>query len=831
MLMVASRDSRKSADLPRILVPQGTTTTLSPALEWESTLEPSPEAQIEVEVQITVGDTPDDTAVWSSSPIRVSSSRIESGVLSFPARRAAWIWLRERPAGRGSWTPWNSLKCPVFAAPITDSPSRVWVYDLAGTRKMSPRRAFEETHFVSALQGIVNRDAPRLFVTLQDIDTWWLETLRKPEGWLADAEIVRVGTVEELLEIFNDFVLGVVVWDREVDATSNVASTIAGVENLLPVTEDKAADSLWKRVVKGGPELEVEQDLRGLFKGKGTIPETMLDSTGSRKCDAYVWARHHYLDNGRCDPKFLAYYIDAYWMSQPDAGKDISNHTLTNHDYFISRKAMFWDLHVWDDEAPIDDPEQEPGTDRRTLIEILRSAQKRTGGKQMIRIGGFNPWAFKYTDCPGAGGKHNGVHTEWETVRIASEFDALVDADALHLAGMANGSFYQHYPLPDYFVQGPAPTRESLARAGHLTDDGRVAPRTYVLHYVGDYDAAAWTLSQVPPRWEDPSRGTTALNWAINPNLAERAAPVFEWIYRTRTGLDSFQSGDSGAGYVNPTGLLPPRKISGLPSAEDLWKRHCSGWYRRMNLTVTGFIINALSGNMTAEAERMFEAFSPDGIVLRDPSEDRLRLEGNLPCIPMSDEGLPPDPEEAVGRILAHARKPESPDPAFVTCRSVLYFPKFYAEVESGLREKLGEENVAVVDPRTFFYLARTHLGGENGSRVTYLFDTASRTIIGGQALEFLIGVRNDGWDTWTAKGSSRVKLAVGFSAWEERGNMVRYRLPEDVRPGDAAVVSVQMDPPKEPGPVYLRAELVRGKEEWFSDAGCPPLILTLRVR
>ena len=36
--------------------------------------------------------------------------------------------------------------------------------------------------------------------------------------------------------------------------------------------------------------------------------------------------------------------------------------------------------------------------------------------------------------------------------RIASQFDALVDADALHLSGMANASFYQHYPLSEYLV-------------------------------------------------------------------------------------------------------------------------------------------------------------------------------------------------------------------------------------------------------------------------------------------------------------------------------------------------------------------------------------------
>jgi hypothetical protein len=42
-----------------------------------------------------------------------------------------------------------------------------------------------------------------------------------------------------------------------------------------------------------------------------------------------------------------------------------------NHDYFISQRAFFWDLSVWDDEAPNDDPSQPLGTDLNTLMKIL----------------------------------------------------------------------------------------------------------------------------------------------------------------------------------------------------------------------------------------------------------------------------------------------------------------------------------------------------------------------------------------------------------------------------------------------------------------------------
>ena len=36
----------------------------------------------------------------------------------------------------------------------------------------------------------------------------------------------------------------------------------------------------------------------------------------------------------------------------------------------------------------------------------------------MIHIGGFTPWAFKYTDGHSQHG-HGGVETEWESVRVS----------------------------------------------------------------------------------------------------------------------------------------------------------------------------------------------------------------------------------------------------------------------------------------------------------------------------------------------------------------------------------------------------------------------------
>lgn len=820
-------------ELPRLLVPQGMISTARPSIEWESALAPSPARPIEAQARLTASPEPEGEILTDVGPFRLAAPRIERCPLAPPPGRPVWLWVRERRAGTGDWSRWNPLQTPLLYRPLPLGPGRLTVYDLSPTRKLSPRRAFEEAHLAAALQGLVNRAAPRLFLTFLDVDSWWLEELRREEGWLAGAEVERPASVEELLALFTDSFRGVVAWDREVDATSNVASTIAGVESLLPIAESADPDSLWRRLVEGGPRLPVLQDLRGKFTGRGaTLPDSSTPSTGSAKCDAYLWAKERYLDTGRCNPQFLAYYIDAYWIRRPEVGQDWSNHTLTNHDYYISNRAFFWDLNVWADESPVDDPGQAPGTDYRTLLAILRSARARVDERTILRVGGFTPWAFKYTECEGAGGKRHGVHTEWETVRIISQFDGLLDADALHLAGLANASFYQHYPLPRYLVQGPAPTPGSLRRRGCLREDGRVAPRNYLLHYVGDYDSAAWVISQLPDFWKAPERGKTPLSWAINPNLAERGAPMFDFMYRNRTALDSFQSGDSGAGYVNPTGLLPPREISGLPSGEKRWVRHCQEWFRRMNLTVTGFIINAFSGTMTPEAVRMFEAFSGDGIVLRDTWTD-LELSGSMPFMPMRNEGLPRDVAESTRLVLDLCAPENAERPTFITCRSVLYPPRYYLELEGNLKAALGGQ-IEILDPREFFYLARHWLGGRNRSRVTWLFDTAPSTFRAGRAARFTLALRNDGWDVWRASGPERMAIEVSLTRDGERAQNAaaasRFALPRDVEPGDSVLIETQITPPEgtAPADLWLRAELVQEARGYLDGEGCLPLILPL---
>ena len=70
---------------------------------------------------------------------------------------------------------------------------------------------------------------------------------------------------------------------------------------------------------------------------------------------------------------------------------------VANHDYFVSQRAFFFDLSVWADEAPVDDPAQTLGQDKAELVAIFEACYAATQapgyqGPQMLHIGGFTPW-------------------------------------------------------------------------------------------------------------------------------------------------------------------------------------------------------------------------------------------------------------------------------------------------------------------------------------------------------------------------------------------------------------------------------------------------------
>jgi hypothetical protein len=573
------------------------------------------------------------------------------------------------------------------------------------------QRIWDTWHVLTALQGLVNRKQPRLYILYcsefgVDTDQFWLDWLQKEDGWLGACSTRPLASVEEAVEVFREAFDGLAVYDPEVPATSNAASTAAGCDRLLPIRFDSQTNSLFQILtVKLALPVKlwlVNPDGSSKFTGQGQIPDLNIPSRGSAKADVAHWTRVKYLESGKCDARYVGYYIDAFWMRLAQNGPS-DLHTLSNHDYFIAHRGFFFDLSPWKDETPNDDPQQPLGLDHTLFLETMKALYEQAKGK-MIKAGGFTPWPFKYTDFPGTGGKHGGVPTEWEHARLLSQYNAYMEADAASLSSLANASFFQHYPLESKYPQrGTRLTREDWMRRGYLDKSGRVVPKCYLAHYVGDYDAPSWLYKAVPAFFRHPKRGQVPLAWAFNPNLEDRAPQALAYAYRHATTNDYFVAGDSGAGYINPRALTI-RPESGFSPGLREWMEHCIPYYQRWDLTITGFVLDGAAGASTAREYEIYHHFSPDG--LGTHFQPGPALHASIPTCRETD--LPDDVNQAIEKVRQFAANP-SPKPSFFWARSILKDPGWYWGLTEALKKQESSQAVETVDPYTFFQLIRIH--------------------------------------------------------------------------------------------------------------------------
>jgi hypothetical protein len=578
------------------------------------------------------------------------------------------------------------------------------------------RRHYDTVLLTSCLQGLVNRQEPRLFVRYNPSpDDFWFTRATEPGAWLADRKIVRVASVRELLKRFAGVAKGLVIWDERVPATSNVAATIAGVEDLLAIRYDPSGGSLYQELTSGPDAQRVSRRLLNedgglLFTGTGMIPGTQRKSSGSAKNDAYLWLLEHYIRSRKTNDRVLGYYIDGFWL-QCVRGKGPSNHTLNNLDYLIAHRAAIFDLNVWEDETPVDDPRQAAGTDLATFREILGVMVEANRQQSMIAVYGFPPWAFKYSDSVvngwRAGSRHGAVATEWKFAEVITAHNGYMDADALGYSSFPNASFYQNYRLPPVIEQDAVPSRERLIRDGVLDSGGRLLPINYYAHYQGDFDAAAWVYWHFPKILGDPARGTLPLSWAINPSLASRFPFGMHYIREHRAPGEVFVAGEA-AGYLNPSLLQAPRPSPGLADALDLWVKHNQKWYQQWDLNVTGFNIDGNTPAMNQRGLAAYQKFSPGGIGLqRAPAA--FGVSANLAFAQMMAD-LPGSEGnsdlEQTAEVLRGFFEPDGPN--FVLARSILQTPTYYAEIQRRLLAPGNFPN-KLVDMPTLFWLIREY--------------------------------------------------------------------------------------------------------------------------
>ena len=491
---------------------------------------------------------------------------------------------------------------------------------------------------ISSFQGRWNKTAAEnrkyIYWNYDPQDTFWLNYISE-DGKMLDGCIQdTIQTWSDFWEVFGNDVIaaGIVLWDPDVPSTANVAATICSVEGYLPVRYNESPDSLYQWLMD--QDVPVKMDLTNMFTGKGMIPDTDIPSTGSIKCDPYIWALEHYMD--RCNTSMIAYVLDGAscvpgnYIYEKGGAPGANNNQLYSHDYYIYNECFFIDLTCVTEEAPCDDPDQPLGTDAATLDLVLSTLSERNNGK-MIKFMGFPPWYMKYTTHNGMGAILKPTELEWAFVEFISKYNCVKEADAAHPAWMTNASIYCQYESSYEYYDN------NESDAGEIFDK----KVRYFTIYMGDYDSSAWLKQYVPAYFRDYSRCEEyPLMWGFNPNLSDRVPMIFDYVYEN-LGSDYIVTGDSGAGYVIP---------SALPEL-DTWVEFNQPYMERFDLDIVGFIING-NNKMTNEIFEAYAEIAPVGSFHNDSGKKLTVLNGETVYMHLMNgiDPVRPDVKDETGR-------------------------------------------------------------------------------------------------------------------------------------------------------------------------------------
>ncbi len=613
------------------------------------------------------------------------------------------------------------------------NPSKIVVFDVWKYFKSEEisdvRYQADILYFLTSLQGIVNRDEPRLYllaalslfdleskyrgtpeektVSVTELDVFWLEWMQQ-KGWIQPETIIRLNTLEEVLSCYQSEIKGLVQWDVSVGATLNAALMAAGAEDLLPVSDRLADGALRNWLSKNFPSFQTKLNLNGVFKG-GTntvaLDGVEFKSCGSAKNDVYRFAIERFLKPKKLNSEWMWYNCDGYIWSAPGRwkaaayGRDLydrlgdraqfQHNGLYNADYWVSKRAIFLDLYPWGDSAPSDDPTQRIGEDLKTWNDILELSYEQRNGKFGV-AGGFLTWWVKYTKIQGD--PHDPVPGEHQFISLLSSYNMANEGDAAF--GIANGSFFQHMPKIDQKdCQWTYPKPLKLE-----------SNTTYVAFCMMDYDGSAWLNQAAVSIYRDPARGKIPLNWCINPVLNERVPHAFQYVVENRTQLDFFGIETDGAGYISPYYLQPGTRAGRIQtSGIEAYEEFAQTLHKRFGYQYTIFYI-------TSKAEdpwlKMCARINPAGFGVHVPSPP-LSV-GKVPVVTLKYFSVPDVVNGVFSRALekVYSRSTNgNPDNYFEAWRCILLTPTQITTVVEAMEKKYPAANVKIVDWPNFLQL------------------------------------------------------------------------------------------------------------------------------
>lgn len=543
---------------------------------------------------------------------------------------------------------------------------------LAGSAK------YDDIIAVTTLQGLYNRQSGNLLYVLGgDSTNEWFGTFTKEDGWLKDRTFESLNEVGQVFDLVAPLLKCAVIWDTNVPATVNVATTVAGVEDGVVLTRES-----YDRYKSHLPADLKIISLEGKFDGS---------VTGSAKNDAYRWALHEYLEKGLCSKDFICYYVDSFY-----ARNNGDTAYISLRDWSVYNRAFVVDLSPWGDETPFDDRTQKVGTDLETLKMILQTQKNLLEGKSTFEFCGFFNFTKYSKNGDNTESKHDPVPTEWETVYVISPYGGYQNTAT---------EWCWNQSVHSKFEGG---TYENNRPDEWMTLDN--SPQTvYLSFFMADYDSTYPLYTYLQRYWKDPMRGKIPLAWGINPNLADSVPDVIDYYYRTKTENDYFTSDASAAGYFNP---------SRIPSEMwDMVTEHNREYFEKFDMTIAPMVLDW--DKLGPEALEAFSKFSYDGLatIIIDfhgnggKQAAPFLYEDTMVCDQLYNNFSTESVDrgaEAVNQIIR--TQAGTGKARFGLVRCVWTSPTFISEVIEEVKAQNPNLNIEVVDIYNYFELRRQQL-------------------------------------------------------------------------------------------------------------------------
>ncbi|MEK0314018.1 malectin domain-containing carbohydrate-binding protein [Cohnella sp. 56] len=698
------------------------------------------------------------------------------------------------------WSGFQARPAAAAAFPV------IYTFDLrtvSGT--FNTAESYDIKLFVSSLQGIVNQKGPRLYVynsfyvqtpsitpsQAMQIDEKWLDTFRKPGQWLSEYTVTPLASIEALVSTFRSELAGLVVWDPKVDATANVATTIAGIERTPAVM---GGGRLYARLTAAPNSLTVSRNLVGQFTGNNA------------KTDAYVWAKQQYLDTGLANAGVLGYIEDAY-ARQPITH---SQEYTSVRDILVMRKAFVFDLSPWGDERAFDAPNQTLGKDLDTFLAIMQSAYTLYGSKSMIEVYGFFPWWDKYSTYGGKG-SHTEFEGEWKMVEHLSKYNAAI-VNVIDTMGDANMS-----------VHWWAPVATDLKPAAEAGSRPVLANKTYILWGMGDHDAST-VHYQFPYVWNsDPARGKTPIAWNIVPST-RNAGDLMQFLYDTATSNDYFVAGAGAAGYANPDYVHDA----------SVWRNWNERLYRSTGYTMSGFVLNGNAGPVTPASEEAYRWFSNDLSLFYNPNLSSPKPDVRSTNMVVMGDNVPIANNDVNGQaayiynVTATLTSPGTA-PNFLYIKPAFSSTEYISQVMKKIIAEHPEYNYEAVDPYTYASLIRQKVKGAVASDAIILDAQLPDQMIAGQKYTASVTVRNVGSAAWTEANLYRLSATTDNALiWSDfpdggyslaAGNQRVFLAPADsIQPQQTKTFTFQVQAPTTPGSYLFGTSMIKDGTATFGD-------------